>query len=352
MKTPEFYLHAVGPTGLFFNFSDCGTRGGIAPALHWFAQRRNDPHLLWRERMELEDFAKQKPSSSGSGDRMLAFLLIWAGPIGEVPIPEQLHWHGDGHTPVAMFRGAWDKNATYAGIKGGSPSTNHAHMDTGSFVLDMEGVRWGLDLGSQGYHSLESKGIGLWSKNQESERWTVFRLNNFSHNTLVVDGQLQQVKGHAPIIAFSDDPVNPHTVIDLSPVYEEQLAEAKRGLRLLGKSVLIQDEVLTLENNASVRWGMVTSAEVTLSNNARAVLEKDERTVALRVLSPEGAKLEIYETENPPRDYDSKNPGTRMIGFTTKVDADSRETLVVHIQPGEPSEEDTPPIVPLEKWQD
>lgn len=351
MKTPEFYLHAVGPTGLFFNFSDCGTRGGIAPALHWFAQRRNDPHLLWRERKELEDFAKQKPSSSGSGDRTLAFLLIWAGPIGEVPTPRQLHWHGDGHTPVAMFRSAWDENATYAGIKGGSPSTNHAHMDTGSFVLDMEGVRWGLDLGSQGYHSLESKGIGLWGKNQDSERWTVFRLNNFSHNTLVVDGQLQQVKGHAPIIAFSDDPVNPHTVIDLSPVYEGQLAEAKRGLRMLEESVLIQDEVRTLENNASVRWGMVTSAEVTLSNNASAVLEKDGRTVALRVLSPKGAQLEIYETENPPRDYDAKNPNTRMIGFKTEINADSRETLVVYIQPGKPSNE-VPPVVPLEKWQD
>jgi hypothetical protein len=349
MKSPEFYLHAVGPTGLFFNFSDCGTRGGIAPALHWFAQRRNDPHLLWRERMELEDFAKQKPSSSGSGDRTLAFLLIWAGPIGAVPAPEQLHWHGDGRTPVAMFRSAWDENATYAGIKGGSPSTNHAHMDIGSFVLDMEGVRWGLDLGAQGYHNLESKGIGLWGKNQDSERWTVFRLNNFSHNTLVVDGQLQQVKGHAPIIAFSDDPVNPYTVVDLSPVYEEQLAEAKRGVRMFGKSVLIQDEVLTLENNASVRWGMVTSAKVTISNNATAVLEKDGRTVALRVLSPENVQLEIYETENPPRDYDAKNSGTRMIGFTTAVDADSRKTLVVFMHKCETADT-TPDIVALKNW--
>lgn len=351
MKTPEFYLHAVGPTGLFFNFSDCGTRGGIAPALHWFAQRRNDPHLLWRERMELEDFAKQKPSSSGSGDRMLPFLLIWAGPVADIPAPTQLHWHGDGPAPVAMFRGGWDENATYLGIKGGSPGASHGHMDIGSFVLDMDGVRWALDLGAQGYHGLESKGIGLWGRSQDSERWTVFRLNNFSHNTLVVDDKLQLVNGYAPITGFSDDAESPYALIDLSPVYEGQLAEAKRGARLLGRAVLIQDEVRALENTASVRWGMVTSAKVTISNNAAAVLEKDGRAVSLRVLSPKDAQLEIYETESPPRDYDAKNTGTRMIGFTTEVDAGSRETLVVHIQPGKPSDE-IPPIAPLEKWQD
>ena len=67
------------------------------------------------------------------------------------------------------------------GFKGGSPGTNHAHMDVGSFVVDMQGVRWAVDLGGQGYHGLESRGVDLWNRGQDSERWTVFRLNNFGH---------------------------------------------------------------------------------------------------------------------------------------------------------------------------
>ena len=349
LKTPEFYLHATGPTGLFFNFSDCGPRGGIAPAMHWLAQRRREPDMLWREKRELQDFSNMTPHADGSGERMLPFLLIWAQAIGELHAPRQLHWHGDGPTPVAMHRNAWEETATYVAIKGGSPSTNHGHMDTGSFVLDMDGVRWALDLGGQDYHGLESIGINLWNMNQNSERWTVFRLNNLSHNTLVVDGQPQLVKSYAPIIAFSDDGNAPHTIVDMTPAYEGQLAEARRGVRLIGKSVLVQDEVRSLEKSASIRWGMVTGAKATISDNATAILEQDGRTLSLRVLSPESAKLEIYETENPPHDYDAKNPNTRMIGFKCEVGAASTETLAVFVKSGE-APDGAPVVAPLEKW--
>ncbi len=349
LKTPEFYLHAAGPSGLYFNFSDCGERGGISPAMHWLARRRQDPSLLWRERKELEAFAKTKPNAEGQGNRMLPFLLIWAQPITEQSVPARLHWHGDGSNPVTILRSAWDDTATYVGIKGGSPGANHGHMDAGSFVLEMDGVRWAIDLGADSYHGLESKGIDLWNRKQDSERWTVFRLNNLSHNTLVVDGQLQLVKGRAPITAFSDEASGPHTVIDLTPVYEGQLAGAQRGVKLVGSAVLVQDEVRTLEQTASARWGMVTRAEVTLLDNATALLKQDGRALLVRALSPQGARLRLYETENPPREYDSRNPNTRMIGFESELGAGSSATLAVFLQSGETPVE-APALIPLGEW--
>ena len=348
-KTPEFYLHATGPTGLFFNFADCGARGGVTPAMYWFAAWQENPALLWNERRELARFAEEEPNAQGTGNRVLPFLLIWAQPFDETTPPSDLHYRGDGPSPVGMHRSGWNDEATYLGIKGGSPSTNHGHMDIGSFVLDMQGVRWAYDLGMQGYHGLESQGIGLWNRGQDSERWTVFRLNNFSHNTLVVDEQLQRVDGHAPIVGFSDASEAPFTLIDMAPVYEGQLAEALRGARLFGESVLIQDELRVAEDTASVRWGMVTRAEVTIVSDTEAVLEENGRTVTLRVLAPERARLEIYETENPPRDYDARNPGTRMIGFTCKVSGSAVDTLAVFLQPGETPDQ-VPVLMPLEDW--
>ena len=350
MKTPEFYLHATGPTGLFFNFSDCGARGNIAPAMHWFAARKKDSALLWREKEELERFVAQESAAGRSLDRMLAFLLIWGLPIGDVQAPERLHWRGDGRTPVAMHRSGWDVDATFVGIKGGSPSTNHAHMDTGSFVLDMGGVRWAIDLGSEGYHGLESRGIGLWNKKQESERWTVFRLNNLSHNTLVVDGQLQRVAGHAQIISFSGDNDAPHTIVDMTSVYKGQLESVHRGVRLVGKSMLVQDDLKTLGHTTSVRWGMATRAEVTLSDSHTATLTQDGRTVTLRVLSPEGARLAVYDMENPPRDYDSRNPDTRMAGFEIEIASSTTETLAVFLESGG-ARGGVPTISPLTDWR-
>jgi len=333
VNTPEFYLHATGPTGFFFNFADCGARAEIAPAMHWFAQRRQGPTLLWHEKKELERFAAEPPSGRGEGDRMLPFLLVWGQPLGEVNAPQTLHWKGDGRTPVAMLRSTWRDDATYVGIKGGSPSSNHAHMDTGSFVLDMKGVRWAIDLGSQGYHGLESRGIDLWNMRQQSERWTVFRLNNLSHNTLVVDGQLQQVSGNASITKFSDNETRPFAIVDMTAVYKDQLAQALRGVRLVGEAVLLQDEVKTLDRPAAVRWAMATQAEVTIEEHLTARLHQDGQAAALRVLSPAGAKLDVYDIENPPRDYDEQNPNTRMIGFEVTIPASTVETLAVFIEP-------------------
>ena len=333
MKTPEFFLHATGPTGLYYNFSDCGTRGNVSPAMHWFAAKRNEPGLLWREKPLLEAFVQEKASGKGGSNRILPFLLIWGQPLADMRAPEALHWQGDGRVPVAMFRTAWKDDATYVGIKGGSPAANHGHMDIGSFILDMKGVRWGIDLGAQSYNSLESKGIDLWNRRQDSERWTVFRLNNYTHSTLVVDGQLQQIKGDAPITRASVEKKSPYAIIDLSSVYDGQLASVTRGAQLQRKNVLFQDELTTLDKESThIRWGMATNATVTLQGN-KAVLEQDGETVHLSVVSPASAVLQVYDLENPPNDYDSKNPNTRMVGFEVTLPANTSETLAVRISP-------------------
>jgi len=349
MKTPEFYLHSAGPTGLFFNFSDCGARGGVAQAMHWFAQRRQDPSLLWTEKKQLESFAAQEVRSSGGGDRMQVFLFLWAQPLGELEPPQTLHWKGDGRTPVALLRSAWADDATFVGIKGGSPSSNHAHMDTGSFVLDMKGVRWALDLGAQGYHGLESKGIDLWNKRQNSERWTVFRLSTFSHNTLVVDGQQQRVDGKGEIVRFSDQETAPFAVIDMGGVYKGQLASAVRGVRLIGESVLLQDEIGSLDRSSTVRWAMATNADVTVADDKTATLRQDGKTISCSLLSPANAKFTVIDIEKPPREYDEKNPNTRMLTFEASLPASTAETLSVLFKPDGAASAD-PMLESLHKW--
>ncbi len=72
-------------------------------------------------------------------------------------------------------------------------------MDVGSFVFEADGVRWAIDLEAQNYHSLESPGMNIRGRSQDAERWTLYRLNNCSHNTLTVNGELQRVEGYARI---------------------------------------------------------------------------------------------------------------------------------------------------------
>ena len=67
--------------------------------------------MLWHEKEKLEQFAAAKPSEGG--DRMLPFLLLWSQGIGATSAPHTLCWKGDGRTPVAIFRTAWQDDATY-----------------------------------------------------------------------------------------------------------------------------------------------------------------------------------------------------------------------------------------------
>ncbi|MAG59160.1 MAG: heparinase [Planctomycetes bacterium] len=349
LRSADYYLHMTGPTGLFFNYSDCGTKGGVAPAMYWFAAKRQDGSLLWRERAALAEFVRDaKPSATGA-NRLLPFLLIWARDGGAAP-PSGSHFNAGGRTPVAVHRSGWESTATFVAVKGGSPGANHAHMDIGSFVMDADGVRWALDLGAQSYHSLESKGIRLWDRSQDSQRWTVFRLNNLAHNTLVVDGNQQVVKGSAPIVRFVDRGSSPHTIVDLSNVYAGQLAAARRGVALRpDRSILIQDEITAPERGTVVRWGMVTRAKVKSVRDGTAVLVRGGRRLELRVLAPEGAMLETYETERPAALHDHPNPGTRMIGFKVKLEASAVGRLAVLLAPGTAGGE-SPEVRRLADW--
>lgn len=351
MQTADYYLHAHGPTGDSFNYSDCGVGGGVEPAMFWFAAQLKQPNLLWQQQRELQQDLRRRVRGAGSDDRLLPFLLIWTAPLKGIEKPAELHRQGQGETAIAMHRTGWDENATYIALKGGSPSASHGHMDIGSFVMEADGVRWATDLGMQSYNSIESRGMSLWDFKQDGQRWTIFRLNNFSHGTLVVDGKLQNIAGFAKITRFAPGGAMPHSVLDMTPVYAGQLAEAQRGLALLGgKAALVQDELKALDHDTEVRWAMLTGAQADLQGD-RALLTSNGKRLELRVLEPANAKLEIYPTNPPPADYDAKNPGTQLVGFKVKMAATAKRRIVVLLTPG-PASGKAPEIKPLAEWQD
>jgi hypothetical protein len=247
-----------------------------------------------------------------------------------------LHWSGEGETPVTVHRSSWtDPNATYVGVKAGSPSASHGQMDIGSFVLDSDGVRWALDLGAEGYHGIESRGMNLWSRSQESDRWTIFRQSNEGHNTLVIDGQLQRAAGDGRIIAFSEDAAFPHTVVDMSDVYQGQAASVQRGVALLpSREVLVQDQLTGLRPGSRVRWGMITPGTPTPLGRSTVQLAQRDAYLKLRAVSPSDVGWKTIDTSRPRNEWDSPNRGTCMVAFEAIVPDSGELTLAVVATPG------------------
>ena len=326
IKSAEYYLHVTGPTGLYFNYPDSGSRGGFIPAVFWFAEKYNNPALTWNQQRIWKKAIQQKKSDL-TRNRTAVLALVWAS--SKTVKPQQLSWMGQGANPVAMFRTSWDEDAVYLGVKGGTPQSNHAHMDVGSFVIDADGLRWALDLGAESYNKIEQLGMQLWDRKQTSDRWKIFRYSNFSHNTLTVNDQLQRVTGFAPIIQYSSDKKFPHAVIDMTEVYGDQLKKAVRGASLLPSGqILIQDELEASDQPATVRWAMVTPAKVEIQSDKTAVLSQKQKTMRFSVVTEADVKLATYSTK-PRADYDADNGNTRMIGYEVTLAPNEKATLAV-----------------------
>src|SRR5215203_1624190 len=349
LKTAGFMEYMTGTTGKPFNFSDAGGNGGLHPSMFWFSAKTKEPSLLWVERSYLVNRAPE----SHVRDRLLPAIMLWNGgvAINKIAPPKSTMWMGHGKNPVAMMRTSWtDSNAIYVGMKGGSVSVNHAHMDIGSFVMDADGVRWAMDFGMQEYESLESKGIQLFGRTQDAQRWTVFRYTNLVHNTLTINNKHQRVTGYAPITQSSFSPSFMNAVTDMTEVYEGAVSKAVRGIALVDQNyVVIRDEIETLNDAVTVRWTMLTPADVKITGANKMELTKDGKKLLLQVDAPLPVTMKTWSTD-PPNSYDAPNPGTALVGFEITLPANSKTAFNVSLVPEKALKKANKKIQPLINW--
>ncbi len=345
-RTAGYLENMTGPTGSCFNYSDAGQGGGLNPAMFWFADRLNDPSLLWSEKYHLEN-------KNPTNDRLLPAIMIWGAgmTMDKITPPLKTIWEGQGKNPVALMRSSWnDKNAIYVGFKAGSPSVNHGHMDAGSFIMEAGGERWAMDFGMQDYNSLETAGVDLWNMKQNSQRWEVYRYNNFVHNTLTVNNKLQSVEGSSSITSFSDDPEMMNARSIITDLYKNDLKKAERGVSIVGKKfVMIRDEIEASDNDAVVKWSLLTSANVAVIGKNTAEFTKNGKKLVMKVKSPAGAEIKTWNTV-PLHNYDAPNPGTTLVGFEITVPPNSKADMVVLMLPEGAEENENVTKLRLEAW--
>ncbi|RYU97042.1 heparinase II/III domain-containing protein [Emticicia agri] len=346
LKTAGYFQHMVGTSGKNFNYSDAGGGASLSPAMFWFADRNKDNGLLYAEKNYLNE------EKSMSKDRLLPAAMIWGKDmsLAQANTPKQLMWVGQGKNPVAMMRTSWtDRKAIYVGFKTGSPSVSHGHMDIGSFVMDANGERWSMDFGMQEYESLESKGVNLWDMKQNSQRWQVYRYNNLAHSTLAFDNEFQKVEGKTAIQQYTTKPQFLSAVSNITDVYKGKVSEVNRGVAIINQQyVVVKDEVTTNENATTVRWAMLTPAEVTIEADGTATLTQNGKKLQLKVAEPANVTLKTWSTQGT-HDYDAANPGTILIGFEAMLPANSKNNLTVLLIPEGAKTEPTIPV--LKDWK-
>ncbi len=329
LESAEFMQMMCGPSGFCFNFSDAEPVAECHMMLFWFARKTGNTAVLWPE------IAKIRQGVPFAEDRFLPCLLIFGSQyrLDDLAIPERHFWYNEGKTPVYIYRSGWrSAEDTYLGLKGGTASTSHAHMDAGSFIFESEGVRWAMELGMQEYYTLESKGVDLWNSRQEGQRWEVYRIGPLPHNTLMVNGHRHNVKGFAPITDTFREKDKKGAEIDLSQILNRNLVSAKRIVTLDGENCLtVSDCVVTGDSVATIRWTMSTPAHAEIDGQNGIMLTKDGKKRLLTAqCGDRDLEMKIW-TNHPTHDYDMPNPGTCRVGFEITLQPGEKAILTTRL---------------------
>lgn len=305
-RAGHFRVYFSGPSGRSFNYADAGDGLGTAEEMFWLARHFKQPVYAWDEQKQLK-----------SSSRAHALDLLWF--VAEEKTPVDAGW------PVNEFfkgvntvflRSSWlDDDRVFVGIKGGDNKANHSHLDLGTFVVDYGNVRFATDLGPDNYNLPAYFG---------AKRWSYYRLNTQSHNTVVLDGANQDPKAEAPVTSFDAGAAS--ATIDMTGAYPGKLKRWTRSVQLKNKTLFMRDQIDAVEPVEAL-WGMLTEADVSVDGR-QATLTKSGRTVVAEIASPAGAKFDIVSTQPP--EPQRQNEGTRklVVRLPEKVrTADLRVTL-------------------------
>ena len=292
-QTGDFALHAVGPFGAAFNFGDSERQFDVSP-LAWLAHRFKRPIDGWLVR--------------NYDGWYLPFTTIWskrptAGPTA-LDLPKGKIFHG---VDLACFRNTWSSagkaRPVYLAIKGGNFSGNraassagpegvmlHTQADAGSFIVDGARRRWVIDLGSDDYDLPGYFDHG--ADKRSGPRWRYYRNHATGHNTLVINSLNQIPNARTPILGSCVEGDRKWVVLDLSAAYGKPAGSVLRGAALIGRQVLIQDEIGP-EISDDIVWAIHTSADpVSVVGPVARFRTGDDRFV-VRILEPATARFEL-----------------------------------------------------------
>lgn len=308
-ETGLFRIYSAGPTWLTFNYADANESAGSTPQMYFFARLFDRPVYAVHHRTH-------QGLATGLD-------LIWYEPRGtlrdlhRLPLDARFK-----NVDVAFLRSSWSDDAIFVGFKGGDNAANHSHLDLGTFVLDAAGQRWASDLGPDNYNLPGYFG---------NKRWTYYRLRTEGQNTLVIDGQNQEPKAKAPMVAYQSTPERAFAVADLSEAYARQAEKVRRGVALIDrKLVVIQDEI-EAEKPLDVEWVMHTRAAVKI-NGPDVLLEWNDKQLRMRAVEAAGGQWSVQPVRVDPQERPA--PDVRRLTLRFKT-APPQTRVVVEMWPAD-----------------
>ncbi len=322
--TLEYINYATGPSGQLFNYCDCCRTRGNAVSVWWLANRLKRPELAQQEVPFFKRLAEGDTSLDSDTlnvTRLFPLSVLWYRPTPPQAINLPLCKQFKGRTPIAVQRNGWGAQDAYFAIKGGDVSVGHGHMDIGTFVYEALGERWAVDLGRVYYTTAEAMKIdgrtaNVWGMGPDSDRWKFFRMGEHGHNVLRIGGIPQDVKATSKILSAETAADGSSTVtVDLSNIYTAA-EKVTRTSRLQPSGAVTITDTITAKPGTSVRWQMLTRAQVIENKDGTLRLRQNGRELTL---TSKDAAWKVLEENQLHAAWDPPDDGIRLLYFDVTI---------------------------------
>lgn len=317
-KSVLYYMHSTSPSGKIFNFANSGSTAPAAePIYFYFSRAFNQPEVATFYRDVLS-----KTVHEGNYFRFYFLSIPWYDTASSTAdaLPKLKVY--EGINDIVVFNGNRNiPNSLYLIAKTGDPDMAHQQLDIGTFIVEMNGIRWTDDLGTDNYNL-----PGFWDYKPDGQRWTYFRNSNFSHNTLSIDHKLQNSAGTGEIDRLDDRAAQPFVTMNMSTAYAGQSRFVYRTFRMLDDTrILVTDSVGLQSPSQSVQWSVITSADVECKGNT-AVLRKDGKSFSLKIASPTNAS---FTTKAAKRGTEAEKPIEGYMVLSASVSGEPVQVIKV-----------------------
>ncbi len=250
------------------NFHDSSVTSYVPSSAHYFSNKYNNPDFSNLRISYVED--PDKIDITGASDEINVTDIIWCKNFASespVSLPYDLYYRDI--EVISMRENYTDKDAMFTSFHGGSYEGAHDHYDAGTFVYDVLGERWAIDLGSGNYD------IGTHETN--------YHTRTEGHNAVVINPSKnagQDISGVAKVEKMISGEDESLAILNLSSYYTGAVNSYKRAFYAGDKrrSVCIYDEI-DLKNESEVYFFMHTKADIISLGNNEFLLSKNGKSI-------------------------------------------------------------------------
>lgn len=338
----KFPVYITTPTGVF-NFGDNKARMCFTPSLHWYATEYKSPLLAcYQMSDDLGEFnpdISENTEKSGSG-KSYALSSLWYNRDYTTETADfsderlYLPLNSDVGQDMVLMRSAYlDKNATFAGIKGGYNFINHGDLDIGTFVFDSMGVRWAEELGPGPYDA-----PGYFLNTPAGGRWKNYSKRAEGQNTLVINPNMtlddQYVLAESKFISFEEHDSGGSCLLDMTDAYRMNGAtKVTRWFELYKNrtSLMIADEIECLFKS-DIYWFMHTKADIEISDNGKiAILTIGDKQMKAELGGRGSFSVTDAERLNGEWEWDEKYDDIKKL--TVKIENERKARISITLEP-------------------